>query len=262
MMQSGFLFCSDWRGDGSVMGNFSRTGANIAQFDGVKCQNVFFKRGARARIVLAAAASLALASFSPLVAANAPSAAEEIQHAITAAGAVNVASATPTQFLRAWSALLAGVPRNRVAAYVAAAVSARHDLAGQIVSRTLVVLFGAGRPSLTANDLALVSSIVRAAVQADPADVGSIVTAAVAAEPAAQSQIVSTAIALVPGQQVAITAAAAQGATSSSALQAFAGSQNSNSNSLNPANIASEENNVRSPERPPHPPHPHPPSGT
>ena len=118
---------------------------------------------------------------------------DEIRRAVAAAGAPSVSQAPPDTFLHAFSSVVVRA-RGNVAAYVAAAISMRHDLAPQIT----VAALRAYRPSGKKGGEQVVSCdwvdpIIRAAIAAAPSQADAIVRAAIDAQPYARECILAAA---------------------------------------------------------------------
>jgi hypothetical protein len=118
---------------------------------------------------------------------------DEIQRAVAAAGAPGVSQAPAETFLHAFSSVVVRA-RGNVAAYVAAAISMRTDLAPQIT----VAALRAYRPSGKKGGEQVVSCdwvdpIIRAAIAAAPSQADAIVRAAIDAQPYARECILAAA---------------------------------------------------------------------
>ena len=118
---------------------------------------------------------------------------DEIRRAVAAAGTPSVSQAPPDTFLHAFSSVVVRA-RGNVAAYVAAAISMRPDLAPQIT----VAALRAYRPSGKKGGEQVVSCdwvdpIIRTAIAAAPSAKVAIVLAAIAAEPYARECILAAA---------------------------------------------------------------------
>ena len=118
---------------------------------------------------------------------------DDIQRAVARSGAPSVSAASPDVFLHAFSSV-AVRNRGNAAAYVAAAIAMRSDLASQITAAAL----RAHRPGAkkTAEEQAScdwVDPIVRTAVAAAPSAKIEIVLEAIAAEPYARECILAAA---------------------------------------------------------------------
>jgi hypothetical protein len=118
---------------------------------------------------------------------------DEIRRAVAAAGAPSVSQAPPDTFLHAFSSVVVRA-RGNVAAYVAAAISMRPDLAPQIT----VAALRAYRPSGKKGGEQVVSCdwvdpIIRAGIAAAPSQADAIVRAAIDAQPYARECILAAA---------------------------------------------------------------------
>ncbi len=129
----------------------------------------------------------------------------ELTRAVRVSGASSIDTATPEQFLRALNSLFVRSNARQVCDYVAAAVSARPDLAERIVVATLSVE-RIGRSDfkqpvgkqISCEDI---DCIIRAAIAAHPSATREIVSAAVAAAPLLRDCIVAAANAVQPCQE-------------------------------------------------------------
>ena len=130
---------------------------------------------------------------------------DELTRAVRVAGANSIDTATPEQFLRALNSLFVRSNARQVCDYVAAAVSARPDLADRIVVAALSVE-RVGRSDFTQPVGKQISCedidcIIRAAIAAHPSATREIVSAAVAAAPLLRDCIVAAANAVQPCQE-------------------------------------------------------------
>ena len=116
---------------------------------------------------------------------------DALTRAVQVAGASNVATATPDQFLRAVNSLFARSSAREICAYVGVAVRARPDLAPQIVAAALTVSRVGPR-----TDFKDFKQPVGKEISCDEANC--IVQAAIAAHPSAAKEIVDAAIAAAP----------------------------------------------------------------
>src|SRR5713101_7003500 len=120
---------------------------------------------------------------------------DELTRAVRVSGASSIDRATPEQFLRALNSLFVRSNARQVCDYVAAAVSARPDLADRIVVAALSVE-RVGRSDfkqpvgkqISCEDI---DCIIRAAIAAHPSATREIVSAAVAAAPLLRDCIVA-----------------------------------------------------------------------
>lgn len=130
-----------------------------------------------------------------LLSANAGSAApsDEIKRAISASGAANIESATPTQFVKAFSSVAIRVKEQTLPDYVTAGISLRPDLAPQITAAALRAYRSKQDSKEDLDACHWADPIVRAAIAAAPSAKGAIVRAAVEAEPYARACIFAAA---------------------------------------------------------------------
>ena len=112
---------------------------------------------------------------------------ETLRAALSASGN-EVATAAPTTFLAAVSAVLSGATPAQVPAHAGAAVSLRPDLAGEVVHAAISALHLPGRLP----EAALVAATVKAALAAAPAQKDVIVACAVVDAPEAREAIFAT----------------------------------------------------------------------
>ena len=118
---------------------------------------------------------------------------DEIQRAVAAAGAPSVSQAPPDTFLHAFSSVLVR-SRGNVAAYVAAAISMRTDLAPQITVAALRAHRSGGKKGGEQGvSCDWVDPIIRAAIAAAPSQADAIVRAAIDAQPYARQCILAAA---------------------------------------------------------------------
>jgi hypothetical protein len=118
---------------------------------------------------------------------------DEIQRAVAKSGAPSASAASPDVFLHAFSSVVVRA-RGNAAAYVAAAIAMRHDLAPQIT----VAALRAYRPSGKKGGQQVVSCdwvdpIIRAAIAAAPSQADAIVRAAIDAQPYARECVLAAA---------------------------------------------------------------------
>jgi len=119
--------------------------------------------------------------------------ADDIQRAVATAGASSVSAAPADVFLHAFSSVVVRA-RGNAAAYVAAAIAMRHDLAPQITVAALRA-YRTGRNKVIGQEGSCdwVDPIIRTAVAAAPSQAVAIVLAAIAAEPDARECILAAA---------------------------------------------------------------------
>jgi hypothetical protein len=119
--------------------------------------------------------------------------ADDIQRAVATAGASSVSAAPADVFLHAFSSVVVRA-RGNAAAYVAAAIAMRHDLAPQITVAALRA-YHTGRNKVIGQEGSCdwVDPIIRTAIAAAPPQAVAIVLAAIAAEPYARECILAAA---------------------------------------------------------------------
>jgi len=119
--------------------------------------------------------------------------ADDIQRAVATAGAPSVSAAPADTFLHAFSSVVVRA-RGNAAAYVAAAIAMRPDLAPQITVAALRA-YHTGRNKVIGQEGSCdwVDPIIRTAVAAAPSQAVAIVLAAIAAEPDARECILAAA---------------------------------------------------------------------
>jgi len=119
--------------------------------------------------------------------------ADEIQRAVAKSGAPSSIAASPDVFLHAFSSVVVRA-RGNAAAYVAAAIAMRHDLAPQITVAALRA-HRTGRNKAIGQEASCdwVDPIVRTAIAAAPSQSAAIVRAATEAEPYARACILACA---------------------------------------------------------------------
>jgi hypothetical protein len=118
---------------------------------------------------------------------------DEIQRAVARSGAPSVSAAPPDVFLHAFSSVVVRA-RGNAAAYVAAAIAMRHDLAPQITVAALRAYRSSGKKGgqqVVSCDW--VDPIIRAAIAAAPSAADAIVRAAIDAQPYARECILAAA---------------------------------------------------------------------
>src|SRR6266566_1498203 len=163
---------------------------------------------------------------------------DELTRAVRVAGASSIDTATPEQFLRALNSLFVRSNPRQVCDYVAAAVSARPDLAERIVVAALSV------ERVGRSDFKDFKQPVGKQISCE--DIDCIIRAAIAAHPSATREIVSAAVAAAPLLRDCIVAAAN---LAQPCQEANAFVEPNILNSINPANTIPQE--VVSPEQPP-----------
>ena len=119
--------------------------------------------------------------------------ADDIQRAVARAGAPSVSAAPADVFLHAFSSVVVRA-RGNAAAYVAAAIAMRHDLAPQITVAALRA-YRTGRNKVIGQEVSCdwVDPIIRTAIAAAPSQAVAIVGAAIDAEPYARECILAAA---------------------------------------------------------------------
>jgi hypothetical protein len=126
----------------------------------------------------------------------------DLTRAVNVAGAGSVRTATPDQFMRALDSLFVRSTPRQVCDYVAAAVTARPDLAERIVVAALTVSrVGSSdfkQPVGKQISCEEIDCIIRAAIAAHPSATREIVSAAVSAAPLLRDCIVAAANAVQP----------------------------------------------------------------
>jgi hypothetical protein len=117
--------------------------------------------------------------------------ADDIQRAVTKAGAPSVSAASPDVFLHAFSSVVVRA-RGNAAAYVAAAIAMRHDLAPQITVAALRAHRTGGNKVIGQEaSCDWVDPIIRTAIAAAPSQTDAIVRAATDAQPYARECILA-----------------------------------------------------------------------
>jgi len=118
---------------------------------------------------------------------------DDIQRAVAKAGAPSVSAAPADVFLHAFSSVVVRA-RGNAAAYVAAAIAMRQNLAPQITAAALRA-YRTGRNKVTGEEGSCdwVDPIIRTAIAAAPSAKVPIVLAAIAAEPYARECILAAA---------------------------------------------------------------------
>lgn len=118
---------------------------------------------------------------------------DDIQRAVARAGAPSVSAAPADVFLHAFSSVVVRA-RENAAAYVAAAIAMRHDLAPQITVAALRA-YRTGRNKMTGQEVSCdwVDPIIRTAIAAAPSAKIAIVLAAIDAQPYARECILAAA---------------------------------------------------------------------
>ena len=118
---------------------------------------------------------------------------DDIQRAVARAGAPSVSAAPADVFLHAFSSVVVRA-RGNAAAYVAAAIAMRHDLAPQITVAALRAYRTGGNKVIgKEGSCDWVDPIIRTAIAAAPSQRVVIVLAAIAAEPYARECILAAA---------------------------------------------------------------------
>ena len=118
---------------------------------------------------------------------------DDIQRAVARAGAPSVSAAPADVFLHAFSSVVVRA-RGNAAAYVAAAIAMRHDLAPQITAAALRACRSGGNKGIGKEaSCDWVDPIIRTAIAAAPSQRVVIVLAAIAAEPYARECILAAA---------------------------------------------------------------------
>ena len=118
---------------------------------------------------------------------------DDIQRAVAKAGAPSVSAASPDVFLHAFSSVVVRA-RGNAAAYVAAAIAMRHDLAPQITVAALRAYRTGGNKGVGKEaSCDWVDPIIRTAIAAAPSQAVAIVLAAIDAQPYARECIIAAA---------------------------------------------------------------------
>jgi hypothetical protein len=117
---------------------------------------------------------------------------DEIRRAVAAAGAPSASQALPDTFLHAFSSVVVHA-RGNAAAYVAAAIAMRHDLAPQITAAALKADRRGSKESDKQVSCDWVDPIIRTAIAAAPSQAAAIVLAAIDAKPYARECILAAA---------------------------------------------------------------------
>src|SRR5438067_5142957 len=111
---------------------------------------------------------------------------DDIQRAVARAGAPSVSAASPDVFLHAFSSVVVRA-RGNAAAYVAAAIAIRHDLAPQITAAALRACRTGGNKVIGKEvSCDWVEPIIRTAIAAAPSQAVAIALAAIDAAPYAR----------------------------------------------------------------------------
>jgi len=116
---------------------------------------------------------------------------DEIRRAVAAAGAPSVSQAQPDTFLHAFSSVVVR-ERGNTAAYVAAAIAMRHELAPQITAAALRA-YRTSKEDGNQVSCDWVDPIIRTAIAAAPSQTAAIVLAAIDAKPYARECILAAA---------------------------------------------------------------------
>jgi hypothetical protein len=118
--------------------------------------------------------------------------ADDIQRAVAKSGAQSVSAASADVFLHAFSSVVVRA-RGNAAAYVAAAIAMRHDLAPQITVAALRAYRPSGKEGGKQVSCDWVDPIIRTAIAAAPSQADAIVLAAIDAKPYARECILAAA---------------------------------------------------------------------
>lgn len=195
--------------------------------------------------------TIAIASFAWNSAAVAAPA-DDIRRAVAVGGLNSTATAPAPQFLRAFRAVVAGVPRAAAPNYVADAILARPELVIPIVRVGASTIVQPGKSVMKPAELALISAIVQSAIRAAPSAAAEITAAVVEIHPAARGAILAAAVHAAPQAKDAIASAASRVA----AALAFATMTSDGVAALGASwsdARANPDENVRSPEKKPAP---------
>lgn len=152
------------------------------------------------------ATTLALALFFGAAPLTLASPEDELSRAATAAISNN-GQESSEQFLRGFTATAVRIKRREIPAYVSAALHLRMDLAPAITAAAVTVVIN-NPPAERRSECALISRIIAAAIEANPAEAVPIVQAALEVTPNFSECIVAAAVAAAPDQKVAILRAA------------------------------------------------------
>ena len=203
---------------------------------------------------------LVIVGLSPVLYPSAIQAAptDRVVQALAASTGDPVASASKKVFLRAWTAVIAGVDESELSEYVTVAVQLRPDLAPPIVQRTLSILIEPRKIRPSEKQLRIARQVVECAVRVSPTRAAAIVMAALIAQPYFRAEIIAAATSAAPDQRQAIADAAAPYSVTLASLN-FSQKTNNSMNTviaggLNPANIdatGDRDETVRSPEKAP-----------
>ena len=136
------------------------------------------------RYLLRAAALAGLLVTSGLAAST-----SELRHAVAASGAVNVESATPAQFIKAFNSVAVRLPKQALPDHISVSINLRPDLAAQITVAALQI----PQKKMALDNCDWVEPIIRAALAAAPSAKHAILHAALAAEPEARECILAAA---------------------------------------------------------------------
>ena len=173
--------------------------------------------------------------------------AEQISRAVAANGAADVSHAAPTQFVKAFAAVVFRAQPRDLPDYVRAAINLRPDLTQNVVFVAVKAAVNnwEAKPELLR---VMIDRIVRAAIAANSDAAVSIARAASSAAPSLRDCVIRAAIAAAPQAKDEILAAAS-GRTQPFAFFVFSAS---GSVIVNPANISEVgDATVTSPEQPP-----------
>jgi hypothetical protein len=116
---------------------------------------------------------------------------DEIQRAVAKSGAPSVSAASPDAFLHSFSSVVVRARAN-TAAYVAAAIAMRHELAPQITAAALRA-YRTSKEDGNQVSCDWVDPIIRTAIAAAPSQTAAIVLAAIDAKPYARECILAAA---------------------------------------------------------------------
>ena len=159
----------------------------------------------KATLISTFATALALALFFSVAPPALASPKDELTRAATAIP--DKGQETGEQFLSGFTATAVRIKRREIPAYVSAALHLRADLAPGITAAALTVVIN-NPPAERRSECALISKIIAAAIEANPAEAVAIVQAALEVTPNFSECIVTAAIAAAPDQKVAILRAA------------------------------------------------------
>lgn len=185
-----------------------------------------------------------------LCAASSP--ADELSRAVSSATAAHAAHDAIRDFLQAWCAVVVHAPAAKLGTYVTAAVQSRPDLAAKIVESALVLRVEPKAKAPGDTQLAMILTIVRAAIAAQPSSAGTIVAAAMRVHPEAAAAILVVANEVAPGRRYAASEGRSARPITYGWTQGTGDDNASGLGSLNFANLDAPANrDIRSPEKPP-----------